>query len=416
MDLVQTYQEFVGRYVSLKNEWGTVVDVAGVLLATAAADLITRGLFTWLHRKVIATRNLWDDALYRSLNGPLQALIWIAGVSIAIGLGTSKGHAWLHYLPAVRGVLITLTVLWFAFRLIGTIERNALARAARDNDKLDATTADAIAKLTRAASLLIAGLVLLDQVGVSPSGLLAFSSIGGVALGFAARDVLANILGGMTVYLNRPFSVGDWIRSPDRDIEGTVEAIGWRATTVRRFDMRPLYVPNAVFSNVALENPSRMSHRLINETVGIRYEDAAIVPDLVDDIRSMLDQDDNIDSEQVILTYLDSLGKSSLDLLIYCYTHTTDWAEYLAIKQGVLQRIQDRIRTHGGAISLPTATLHVPGELVIARARHHQHSADAESEIDARKVQSDENRDVARERAKPGDRVGPDNASEQGSS
>ncbi|KEZ76926.1 mechanosensitive ion channel family protein [Salinisphaera hydrothermalis] len=413
MNLVDTYQHFMSQYLSLKSEWGTVIDVAGILVITALLDLLTRGIFACLHRRVLKTRNLWDDALYRSVNGPLQVLLWIAGVSIAIVLATSPDHPWRDYVPKVRGILITLTMVWFAFRLIGTIEKNALARAARRHDKLDATTADAIAKLVRAVTLIIAGLVLLDQFGVSPSGLLTFSGVGGIAVGFAARDVLANIFGGVTVYLNRPFSVGDWIRSPDRDIEGTVEAIGWRATTVRRFDMRPLYVPNAVFSNVALENPSRMSHRLINETIGIRYEDAAIVPDLVEDIRSMLDEDENIDSEQVILTYLDSLSASSLDLLVYCYTHTTDWAEYLAIKQGVLQRVQDRIREHGGAISFPTTTIHIPGELVVARAEQQGSDDDDQEEIDSEKVQSEEKRDVARERASDQGKVGPDDAGEQ---
>ncbi|MGN8197935.1 mechanosensitive ion channel family protein [Salinisphaera sp. RV14] len=413
MDVVGTYQAFMSRYLSLRNDWGTAIDVAGILVLTGLLDLVTRGLFAWLHRKVLKTRNLWDDALYRSVNGPLQVLLWIGGISIAIVLATSSNYAWRDYVPPARGILITLTMVWFFFRLIATIEKNALARAARRNDKLDATSADAIAKLVRAVTLIIAGLVLLDQFGVSPSGLLAFSGVGGIAVGFAARDMLANIFGGMTVYMNRPFSVGDWIRSPDRDIEGTVEAIGWRATTVRRFDMRPLYVPNAVFSNVALENPSRMSHRLISETIGLRYQDAAIVPDLVEDIRAMLAADENIDSDQVVLTYLDSLSDSSLDLLVYCYTHTTDWAEYLAVKQGVLQRVQDRIREHGGAISFPTRTLHVPDELVVARARKAGGADDDQQEIDAEKVQSEEKRDVARERASDQGKVGPDDAGEQ---
>lgn len=411
MQLVQTYQDFMSQYLSLRDEWGTAIDVGVILVITGVLDLSTRAFFAWLHRKVTSTHKLWDDALYRSLNGPLQTLFWIAGLSIAIVIGTSPDHAWRDYLPKVRHVLITLTVLWFCFRLIGTIEKNALARAAREHDKLDATTADAIAKLIRAATLIIVGLILLDQFGVSPSGLLAFSGVGGIAVGFAARDVLANIFGGATVYLNRPFSVGDWIRSPDRDIEGTVESIGWRATTVRRFDMRPLYVPNAVFSNVALENPSRMSHRLISETVGIRYEDAAVVPDIVEDIRSMLTDDENIDADQVILTYLDSLGASALNLLVYCYTRTTDWAEYLAVKQGVLQRVQDTIREHGAAIAFPTTEIQVPGQLVVAHAGTDDES-DEQQEIDSDKVDSEQKRAVAREKASARGSVGPDNAGE----
>lgn len=419
MESIASYQHFVDQYLSLKNQWGTALDIFIVVLATGLLDLITRGLFACLYRKVSSTDNLWDDALYRSFNGPLQALLWVFGLSIAIHIGGPADADWRSYVPVVRSVLITLIVTWFFFRLIGTIEVNALARAARADNNLDATTADAIAKLLRGSVLITTILVLLDQFGVPPSSLLAFSGIGGIAIGFAARDVLANLFGGVTVYLNRPFSVGDWIRSPDRDIEGVVEAIGWRATTVRRFDMRPLYVPNAVFSNVALENPSRMSHRRIMETVGIRYQDAGVVPDIVDDVRGMLDRDDAIDSDQVILTALDGLADSSLQLLVYCYTRTTDWAEYVAIKQSVLQRVHGIIREYDAAICYPTTTIEVPGELLIGRAdegAEQQTSDDENEEIDTGKVQSERSEAVAREKATRHGRVGPDNASEEGQS
>ncbi|WP_258868179.1 mechanosensitive ion channel family protein [Alkalilimnicola ehrlichii] len=122
--------------------------------------------------------------------------------------------------------------------------------------------------------IVIAGLVVLQTLGISIAGVLAFGGVGGIAVGFAARDLLANFFGGLTVYLDRPFSVGDWIRSPDREIEGTVERIGWRQTRIRTFDLRPLYVPNSTFNSIALENPSRMSNRRIFETIGIRYNDA----------------------------------------------------------------------------------------------------------------------------------------------
>ena len=82
--------------------------------------------------------------------------------------------------------------------------------------------------------------------------------------------------------------VGDWIRSPDRDIEGTVEHIGWRLTRIRTFDKRPLYVPNSTFLSVALENPSRMTHRRIYETIGVRYDDAGKVPGIIQQVEAML--------------------------------------------------------------------------------------------------------------------------------
>ena len=103
----------------------------------------------------------------------------------------------------------------------------------------------------------------MQALGYSISGVLAFGGIGGIAVGFAAKDLLANFFGGLMIYLDRPFSVGDWIRSPDKNIEGTVEEIGWRLTRIRTFDKRPLYVPNSTFTQISVENPSRMLNRRI---------------------------------------------------------------------------------------------------------------------------------------------------------
>ncbi|HAH80902.1 MAG TPA: mechanosensitive ion channel protein MscS, partial [Gammaproteobacteria bacterium] len=126
---------------------------------------------------------------------------------------------------------------------------------------LDQTTASAVGKLLRATVAITGTLLVLQAFGVSVSGVLAFGGIGGIAIGFAARDLLANFFGALMIFLDRPFSVGDWVRSPDRDIEGTVEDIGWRLTRIRTFDKRPLYLPNSIFSSLAVENPSRMNSR-----------------------------------------------------------------------------------------------------------------------------------------------------------
>ena len=91
----------------------------------------------------------------------------------------------------------------------------------------------------------------MQTLGFSVSGVMAFGGIGGIAIGFAAKDLLANFFGALTIYLDRPFSEGDWIRSPDREIEGIVENIGWRLTVIRSFDKRPIYVPNSVFASIA---------------------------------------------------------------------------------------------------------------------------------------------------------------------
>jgi MscS family membrane protein len=219
---------------------------------------------------------------------------------------------------------------------------------------------DAIAKLLRMSVTITATLVISQTLGFSVSGVLAFGGIGGIAIGFAAKDLLANFFGGLMVYLDRPFAVGDWIRSPDREIEGTVEQIGWRQTRIRTFDMRPLYVPNATFANIAVENPSRMFNRRIYETIGIRYDDANKMAAILHDVEQMLRTHPEIDTTRTLMVNFNTFAPSSLDFFVYTFTKTTSWTYYHKVKQDVLLKILEIIESHGAEVAFPTSTIHVP--------------------------------------------------------
>jgi MscS family membrane protein len=219
---------------------------------------------------------------------------------------------------------------------------------------------DAIAKLLRLSVLITAALVALQTLGFSVSGVLAFGGIGGIAVGFAARDLLANFFGGLMIYMDRPFAVGDWVRSPDRNIEGTVEEIGWRLTRIRTFDSRPLYVPNSVFTNIAVENPSRMQNRRIYETIGVRYDDATKVGAIVKDVTEMLNSHPEIQTDRTLMVNFTTCSASSLDFFIYCFTRTAVWAEFHRVKQDVLLKILEIVDKHGAEVAFPTSTIHVP--------------------------------------------------------
>ncbi|MBT6273735.1 MAG: mechanosensitive ion channel family protein, partial [Chromatiales bacterium] len=190
-----------------------------------------------------------------------------------------------------------------------------------------------------------------------------FGGVGGIAVGFAAKDLLSNFFGGLTIYLDRPFVVGDWVRSPDRSIEGVVENIGWRRTLIRRFDTRPLYVPNSTFTNIAVENPSRMNNRLINETIGVRYQDAHAMRAIVADVEKMLRSHSGIDGDNFLMVNFNAFAPSSMDFFIWCYTRTTQWAQYHVVKQDALLQVLDIIASHGAEVAFPTSTLHVESGL-----------------------------------------------------
>ena len=217
-----------------------------------------------------------------------------------------------------------------------------------------------MSKLLRVSVIITSLLIILQALGYSVSGVLAFGGIGGMAVAFAAKDLLANFFGGMMIYMDKPFKVGEWVRSPDRTIEGTVEHIGWRLTRIRTFDQRPLYIPNSLFTTIVLENPSRMFNRRINEKIGIRYNDWRKMPAIVADVRQMLIDHDDIETDaRTLIVNFDTYGASHIEFFIYTFTKTTNWVRFHESKQDVLMKIMEIVEQHGAEFAFPTRTLHM---------------------------------------------------------
>ena len=336
-----------------------------IILIALMLDFVKKRLLKKLHDKLERTRNPWDEAFVESLSRPVSAFIWLWGITIAAGVIADANDVSVYdnLIAPVRQVGIILILTWFVLRMIIRIERNIIKIGRATEEQYDTTTVHAIAKLVRISVVITAALIMLQELGISVSGVLAFGGIGGIAIGFAAKDLLSNFFGGLMIYLDRPFAVGDWIRSPDRNIEGTVETIGWRLTLIRTFDKRPLYVPNSTFASIAVENPSRMTNRRIKETIGVRYEDSDKLEQILVDIREMLETHDDIDTTQTLMVNFNQFAASSLDFFIYTFTKTTNWVEYHKIKQDVLFRILKIIEKHGGEVAFPTSTLHLNGEV-----------------------------------------------------
>lgn len=350
----------------LQGEGFWITKVFIVVFATLMTDFIQRRVLSHLAKRAEKTPNLWDDAMVAALRRPASFLIWVVGLSIAAKITSAQAGATIfEYIKPVRDVAAIAAVTWFLVRFIRQAEKNIILSHQAKNEPVDVTTLDAVAKLLRLSVIITAILVALQTLGFSVSGVLAFGGVGGIAVGFAARDLLANFFGGLMVYLDRPFSVGDWIRSPDREIEGTVETIGWRLTAIRTFDKRLLYVPNSVFATIAVENPSRMTNRRIYETIGIRYDDIDKMESITKDVENMLRNHSDIDTNATLMVNFVTFAASSLNFFVYTFTKTTSWTEFHAIKQDVLLNISDIIANHGAEIAFPTSTIHMPDNITI---------------------------------------------------
>lgn len=330
------------------------------ILATVVLSFVADRLLIRLTRTVTKTPNAWDDILLNAANRPLPALIWVVGLAFAAGIVRPHADTPLFDMVVpLRDIAVMACLAWFLFRIIRLAGDHYVALRVREGEEVDRTTVDALSKLGRLTILLTAGLVTLQTLGFSVSGVLAAGGIGGIAIGFAAKDLLANFFGGLTIYLDRPFSVGEWIRSPDKQIEGTVEAISWRHTRIRAFNKNPIYVPNALFTTIIVENPSRMSNRRIKETIGIRYADIGKMASIVADVKAMLQNHPEIDTTQTLIVNFNAFADSSINFLIYTFTKTTQWVHYHGVKQDVLLQVADIIARHGAEIAFPTRTLHI---------------------------------------------------------
>ncbi len=337
-----------------------VIQVFIVVFLTLLVRFFQKRIFLKLFKKLSKTKTLWDEALISSVARPLGLFIWIIGLCFAAEIVQSRTDAAIFKaIDPIREVGVIITLAWFVIRFIKRAEHNIVRKYENSESPVDRTTADAIAKLLRVSAIITATLVIIQTLGYSISGVLAFGGIGGIAIGFAAKDLLANFFGGLMIYLDRPFNVGDWIYSPDKEIEGTVESIGWRLTTIRTFDKRPLYLPNAVFANIAVVNPSRMTNRRIYETIGIRYRDADKMADIVKDVKDMLQNHPEIDTKQALIVNFNKFAPSSLDFFVYTLTKTTNWFRFHEIKQDVMLKIIELIEKHGAECAFPTSSLYI---------------------------------------------------------
>lgn len=331
-----------------------------ILAITLAAHFIASRLLRHAERVAERTDNVLDDSLLTAGRRPLMAIIWISGLYFSLRLiRLQTAEPLLEHIAQIHTVAVILCAAWFLLALIRHLGENTIAMRNQRGESIDRTSVDGISKLMRIIVVVVSALIILQTLGFSISGLIAFGGVGGLAVGLAAKDLLANFFGGLVVHLDRPFNVGENIRSPDRQIEGTVEQISWRHTRIRAPNMNLLFVPNSLFTSIVVENPSRMSNRRIDHTIGLRYDDLAKVESIVNAIKMLLAEHPGIDQKQTQIVAFDTYGDSSLNVIIRAYTSTTALAEFHIIKQEILLKIANIIQQHGADFAYPTRTLHL---------------------------------------------------------
>ena len=329
--------------------------MTGVLLLLAIIAHVALGvILKQIIKRTASTKTKLDDYLINALSAPLKLLIW---------------YGWIYFsLHELKAEILTLgkvveyvdiapifILTWGILRLISSIESFMLEKEG-NVDK------DSVRLFTRLIKMLIVFAIVLgvaQYFGYSATSILTLGGVGGLVVGFAAKDMLANIFGGLMIQMDKPFSTGDWIRTTDKSIEGVVEKIGWRMTRIRTFNKNPLYVPNGIFATIPIETPSRMTNREIYVVIGIRYDDIAQMKSIIEKVENLLADHEHINHNEPCRVYFDSFNASSLDFVIWAFSSVTAGAKFKKIKGNILLDVADIIAEHGAEIAYPTQTLHI---------------------------------------------------------
>lgn len=334
-----------------------VIDLSTTVLMTIFLAFTSRSLLGILD-KTSAPR--WVKSFMDSLKKPIPFII------LGYGFFHSLETITLTY-PLIVGpkkfeqakyIFLLGTLTFLALKWKQSFSQRLIERLSNTKDPfVDPSAVFPLSKMLSIVILCISFGLILDIIGVPISTLLAFGGIGGLAISWAAKDVVANFFGGLMIYINRPFAIGDWIKSPNKNFEGVVEEIGWYRTQIRSFERRPTYIPNAMITDAVIENPGRMYNRRINATIGLKYDDIDKISPIVEEIKKMLSEHKDIDQDQTQLVNFTGYGAYSLDINIYVFTKTTNWAKFRDAQQDVFLKVAQIVRRNHADFAFPTHTL-----------------------------------------------------------
>ncbi len=347
----------------LNQSLGILIEAGFIILLVIALTIVAKYMVQKIYKRSQKSRSkiFKDDFRYQIMK-PIKLMIWLIGASYLIYIFIVRLQLENDFetsFQQFRNLILILGFTWLCFEIKSQLMHTWPQRARYFDRAPDMTKILLINKLISVSIIIIAGLIVLDTLGVHIGALLALGGVGGVTLGFAARDVFANFFSGLMLHITKPFSVGDWVHSLDEKMEGRVEQIGFYLTRIRGINKRPFYVPNSLFSSQITVNATRMTNRKIKQTIGLRYEDFHCIEAIIDDIRRMLKDNPNIAKDQDLLVDFVEYDQSSLNISVVTFTKTTALEEWLQVQQDVLIAIGKIIERHGAEIAYPTSTLHI---------------------------------------------------------
>jgi MscS family membrane protein len=261
------------------------------------------------------------------------------------------------FLSALLSSLFIVAVTWLLLRVTDVLSSVVEARLVERGEVGAKALVPPGRKFVKAIVVIFSFVAILSNFGFNVAALLAGLGVGGIAVALAAQKTIENLFGGVILYTDRPVRVGDFCRFGDK--MGTVEEIGIRSTRIRTLDHTVITIPNATFSNMEIDNITARERIRLLAILTVRYE---TTPDqlryILVEIRKLLYSHERIIPDTPRVRFI-NFGAFSLDIEVLAYANTTDWAEFLGIREDIFLRIMDIIETSGSGFAFPSQTLYM---------------------------------------------------------
>lgn len=342
---------------------GTLIIVVFIVLRYKLIDI----LMQLLRRLSAKTKTTVDDKIVEVLSRPLR--VAVIGIGFYLAISVFRLSTDMHQLSALllRSLIILLAV-WIMYRSLNIFSDSLQALSRRFHSELGESLSKLLVSVFKAFVIIIGLVTLFQEWGFNVSGFLASLGLVGMAFALAAKDTASNLFGSMVIFTDRPFKIGDWIKTPE--VEGTIEEIGIRSTRVRTFAQALVSVPNGTLANSAILNWSQMRKRRIKMTLGLTYATTASqMQAILSQMREMLKSDADIHPETIYVHFTD-FQASALGIFCYFFTNTTNWGEYMAVRERINLEMMKIVEQNGASFAFPSQSLYFEniGEEIIERA------------------------------------------------
>ncbi len=355
-----TARFLAGKYMGIR-----LVQYVASLLALIVTFIVARYMLNFLFSRLKlfsskSGKENFASMFLTKIQTPVNMLAWVIGIYFAL-VFLIKDEGAIALISRAIGVLFGLSVFWTILIICDVLFSVITKKYTEKSASATVNLLEFLRRVIKYTIILIAILSILNNCGLNVNTIIASLGIGGMALAFASQDTIANFFGSVSIIIDRPFIVGDWVKTSV--CEGHVEAIGFRSTRIRTFSKTLVTIPNSTLAKEAVENFSKMPLRKVEYTIGLTY---STTPDQMDDIlhdlRKAIVEIEGVDPRSGVDAEFVNFGGSSLDIVITYFTKQIDLRYYRATIRRVNLEIMRIVSAHGLSFAFPSTSVYIESD------------------------------------------------------